>query len=312
VTAPPRSDDCNTATPLLPVTALRLASPSRGIPCAIGDGLLHAGRARVEGQNPRRVGSAAARPAQCGLAHALSAAAAKTAPGAPVLARRQSRRLSLLWPPSQLALLVAAAQRHLCAHLRRLLAVISPSLPSQGTDCSRCFLLPAEQRRKVGANRNLFVIHARAWRWAHLAARVCVCVGLAAMASPVQSPRGSNPMKSPRGSNPMKSPRQMEGKKTWQVVHNHRPLSPYSLSQTSLPLTLSRTSMGGRGGEGAAAAHPCAARGASMCGPRDRARAHAPAAADPVRRSLLPAPSCVRRLAGDKDFVGRRGSCQRW
>ena len=54
------------------------------------------------------------------------------------------------------------------------------------------------------------------------------------MASPVQSPRGSNPMKSPRGSNPMKSPRQMEGKKTWQVMHNHRPLSPYSLSQTSL------------------------------------------------------------------------------
>jgi len=123
----PSLDDCNTATHLPSITALRLASPSSGIPCAIGDGLLHAWRARVEGQNPRRVGSAAARLAQSGLTQARSAAAAKTAPGASVLARRQSRRLSLLWPPSQLALLVAAAQRHLCAHLRRLLAVISPS-----------------------------------------------------------------------------------------------------------------------------------------------------------------------------------------
>ena len=226
---------------------------------------------------------------------------------------------SVASPQSVVAAVAARAPRRSCT---------ATSLRPSSPPARRYLAIPSFPRHKIvpgagafyyqlsrgvnSANRNLFVIHARAWRWAHLAARVCVCVGLAAMASPVQSPRGSNPMKSPRGSNPMKSPRQMEGKKTWQVMHNHRPLSPYSLSQTSLPLTLSQTSMGGRGRDGAAAAHPCAARGASMCGPRDRARAHAPAAADPVRRSLLPAPSCVRRLAGDKDFVGRRGSCQRW
>jgi hypothetical protein len=114
----------------------------------------------------------------------------------------------------------------------------------------------------------------------------------------------ASPRQSPRGSNPMKSPRQMEGKKTWQVVtitpFTHTlSLSPW-LSQT-LSLSLYHRLQWGGGLEQKAAGcgassclllHPMCAAGSSAC-PRSPVRALSFALPYP------PTPPYVRRLAGD-------------